>query len=372
MAVIRPVNMGRQSRKYNPRTRTKRPVGLQIDADQSPGKPHPMASKVGHRWFLPNPLGARLHQKSGLGILIKNGVSLLPIEILFCHWNRHVPITDEWVSEIISEDPDFIAKSVVFDVSRSGGEIVIPSENCSNLAYASNSFAIKWSRNQSHFKSKPISQVRWFWASSDVDWDELRAWVDEVIQQDCIPEVFVIDDEMDITMYRLSYEVLSGNQRTWSDLSNIEIDNISTTMSMRKLTQSGCYLPDAKNWPLNSIGIEHLSGINLRHEEISYINSKLDNHANTEDELTSYLIDVGCILRPGFKYGCKWRVYDDQVSKSHAPWLLQPNSEAPVSWEKLCLAVRLAEGVHKKWICGFGSDDNWKFLNIKRWLPGRI
>ena len=32
--------MGRQSRKYNPRTRTKRPIGLQIDTEQSPNKPH--------------------------------------------------------------------------------------------------------------------------------------------------------------------------------------------------------------------------------------------------------------------------------------------------------------------------------------------
>ena len=86
-------------------------------------------------------------------------MSLLPIEVLFCHWNRHVPIPEEWVSEIISEDPDFIAKSVVFDVSRSGGEIVIPTENCANVVFADNSFAVKWSRNQSHFNSKPISQV---------------------------------------------------------------------------------------------------------------------------------------------------------------------------------------------------------------------
>ena len=364
--------MGRQSRKYNPRTRTKRPVGLQLDADQSPGKPHPMPSKIGDRWFLPDPLGARLHQKSGLGIVIKNGVSLLPIEVLFCHWNRHVPIPEEWVSEIISEDPDFIAKSVVFDVSRSGGEIVIPTENCANVVSADNSFAVKWSRNQSHFKSKPISQVRWFWASSDVDWDELRAWVDEVTLEDCIPEVFVIDDEMDITMYRLSYEILSGNQKTWSDLSNTEIDQITAIMATRKSTKSGCYLPDVTKWPLNSIGIEHLSGINLRHEEISWIESKLNSHNSNEDDLISHLIDAGCILRPGFKYGCKWRVYDDEVSKSHAPWLLQPCSEAPESWENLCLAVRLAEGVHKKWICVFNSDDQWKFINIKRWLPGRV
>ena len=60
--------MGRQSRKYNPRTRTKRPIGLQVNTEQSPSKPHPMPSKLDDRWFLPNPLGARLNQKSGLGI----------------------------------------------------------------------------------------------------------------------------------------------------------------------------------------------------------------------------------------------------------------------------------------------------------------
>jgi len=78
------------------------------------------------------------------------------------------------------------------------------------------------------------------------------------------------------------------------------------------------------------------------------------------------------VLRPGFKYGCKWRVYDDEVAKSHAPWLLQPLAEAPQSWENMCLSVRLSEGVHKKWICGINDNNDWRFLNVKRWLPGRI
>ena len=82
--------MGRQSRKYNPRTRTKRPIGLQVNTEQSPSKPHPMPSKLDDRWFLPNPLGARLNQKSGLGLNVENGISLEAIEVLFCHWNRHV------------------------------------------------------------------------------------------------------------------------------------------------------------------------------------------------------------------------------------------------------------------------------------------
>ncbi len=372
MPVTRPVIMGRQSRKYNPRTRTKRPVGLQVDADQSPVKQHPYPQKTGNRWFLPNPLAARLHQKSGLGIVVDNGIELLPIEVLFCHWNRHVPVENNWVSEMITNDPDFIAKSVVFDVSRSGGEIVIPIANSSSDRDISKSFAIKWSRNQSHFKNEPISHIRWFWASSNVDWDELKMWVDEVISLNCIPEIFVIDDEMDITMYRINYDNLSGNQKTWDDLTNQEIASISKSIGNFKATESGCYLPDTTNWPLSSIGVEHLSGINLRDEEINWVKSKLVNDNDDNHDLFSYLTDSGCILRPGFKYGCKWRVYDDEVSNSHAPWLLQPYSDAPQSWEKLCLSVRLAEGVHKKWVCGFFNGGNWQFLNIKRWLPGRV
>ena len=371
MPVIRPISMGRQSRKYNPRTRTRRPVGLQTDADQSPTKPHPYPLKMDDRWFLPNPLGARLHQKSGLGMIVENGIALLPMEVLFCHWNRHVPIAEDWLDKIISDDPDFIAKSVVFDVSRSGGEIVIPIVNPTTSGYSKRSFAVKWSRNESHFKSEPISQIRWFWASSNVDWGDLKSWVNEVISAKCIPEIFVVDDEMDITMYRLGYEELTGNQRTWADLTDQEVSLINKSINNFNSTESGCYIADTKSWPLTSIGIEHLSGINLRDEEIKWVKSKLQDNSDKSD-LFSYLVDSGCILRPGFKYGCKWRVYDDEVSKSHAPWLLQPFSEAPESWEKICLAVRLAEGVHKKWVCGFFNSDKWKFLNIKRWLPGRV
>ncbi len=372
MPVIRPVDMGRQSRKYNPRTRTKRPVGLRVDADQSPTKQHPYPKIIGDRWFLPNPLGARLHQKSGLGIVVDNGIALLPIEVLFCHWNRHVPVEDGWVSKMITNDSDFIAKSVVFDVSRSGGEIVIPIVNSTKENEINKSFAVKWSRNQSHFKNEPISHIRWFWASSNVDWDELRTWVDQVILANCIPEVFVIDDEMDITMYRIEYDNLSGNQKTWDDLTAQERNHISKALENIKPTESGCYLPDTNDWPLTSIGVEHLSGINLRAEEILWVKSKLENNNQEKRDLFSHLTDSGCILRPGFKYGCKYRVYDDEVSNSHAPWLLQPYSDAPQSWERLCLAVRLAEGVHKKWVCGFYDREQWQFLNMKRWLPGRV
>ena len=362
--------MGRQTRKYVPRVRTKRPLGLQNDGDQSPSRPHPFPEERPDGWYLPNPLGARLYQKSGLGKLTDDGIVLAPIEVLFCHWNRHVPITSEWVDQIVSRDKDFIAKAVVFDVSRSGGEIVIPISKNIAAKYSDQTFALKWPRNESHSKSQPVSEIRWFWASDNIDWYELKLWTDTVIMNSRIPEIFVIDDELDVTMYRLGYENLTGNQEVWSSLTKPELDIVGNFVERRRATESGCYISNVDNWPLPSIGVEHLSGINLRHEELDWLLCKF-NQQDTGDSLFSFLVDSGCILRPGFKYGCKWRVYDDYVTNSHAPWLLQPLIDAPSSWEQMCLAVRLAEGVHKKWICGFGEDNNWVFLNIKRWRSGR-
>ena len=91
MADTKPLIMGRQSRKYVPRARTKRPLGLQNDTSQSPSKPHPAPTKKGEKWFLPNPLASRLFQKSGLGLLDEDGILLEPLEVMFCHWNRHIP-----------------------------------------------------------------------------------------------------------------------------------------------------------------------------------------------------------------------------------------------------------------------------------------
>lgn len=371
MADTKPLIMGRQSRKYVPRARTKRPLGLQNDTSQSPSKPHPAPTKKGEKWFLPNPLASRLFQKSGLGLLDEDGILLEPLEVMFCHWNRHIPISETWVNDRIISDSNFIAKSVVFDVARSGGEIVIPVGNLSNDKFTSNTFAVKWSRNSSHFSSEPLSQIRWFWASQEVDWTDLVSWVNSVIKVGDVPEIFVIDDEMDITMYRITYEELSGNQGHWNDLSANEVTTLEELMDLMTPTPGGGFIPRFSRWPLKSIGVEHLSGVNLRQEEIDWIANKLVNVA-VFDTLFSHLTEQGCILRPGFKYGCKWRVYDDDVGKSHAPWLLQPMSEAPSSWERTCLSVRLAEGVHKKWVCGLKDGDEWRFLHIKRWLPGRV
>ena len=77
------------------------------------------------------------------------------------------------------------------------------------------------------------------------------------------------------------------------------------------------------------------------------------------------------MIRPGFKYGTKWRVYDQSMKETHADWLIQPPENAPLNLESLCLSVRLAEGVNKLWTQVIKSNEDCKFIGIKRILPDK-
>jgi tRNA-intron endonuclease len=93
----------------------------------------------------------------------------------------------------------------------------------------------------------------------------------------------------------------------------------------------------------------------------------VDGHLRLYDDL----MHRGVVLRPGFKYGTQWRIYDSAVGEAHAPWLLLPVESAPQTWYAACLSVRLAEGVHKAWICASHDRSGWSYLQVQRWLPGR-
>ena len=84
------------------------------------------------------------------------------------------------------------------------------------------------------------------------------------------------------------------------------------------------------------------------------------------DSLYQHLAGQRLLLRPGFKYGCKWRVYETEINTEHAPWLVQPVGMAAETWEGVCLSVRLAEGVNKRWLCAIPDEVAWSFLNIRR------
>jgi len=368
------MGMTRHSRKFKPRQRTKRTLGESITSNSAPKIPHESPTAHESGWNIKPPLSSRLYQKSGLGVLAPDeSIILSPMEVLFCNWHRHVPLPDEhWFEKELAKDPDLLAKAVIFDNARSGGELVIPCTNVPKIVSEDSSFAFKWKRNKSHFNSDPVSQIRWFWTFDELNWEELTKWANAVQLAGYNSDIYVIDDEMEVTMYRISFVEPVGNQKIWSTLNETEIETIQQSWNSRVKTESGTYMQYSGEWPLPSIGVEHLSGINLRVEESLWLRNKIENLEHSEEiRLFDNLINRGLILRPGFKFGSKWRVYDDELSLSHAPWLIQTKFEVARTWENVCLSVRLAEGVHKKWVYALNDDDGWKFVQLERWSPGR-
>ena len=366
--------MARHARKFTPRQRTKRPLGVSITSNEAPKIPHDKPKPHESGWLVSPPLSARLYQKSGLGVICGNeGIVLFPMEVLFCNWQRHLPLpSDEWFESEINKDSNLLAKAVIFDTARSGGELVIPYGNITNYQVSQGAFALKWKRNQSQFKSEPMSHVRWFWTFDRLDWKEISDWAEEVERLNCKCDIFIIDEEMEVTMYRVSFVEPTGSQKIWNQLDIKERDTITNMWDCKIKTDSGFFMPLVNDWPLSSIGVEHLSGINLRSEEGIWLEAMINgDELPPSSMLYDNLINRGLILRPGFKFGSRWRIYDGEVSKSHAPWLLQTEDEVAKTWESACLSIRLAEGVHKKWICAIENNSQWRFMQVERWSPGK-
>jgi hypothetical protein len=306
------------------RVRKTRPIGEA--GDSPPTKNHPEPELIDGSWFLPEPISNRLHQKSALGKPVPGGIILSDEEVMFCHWNRHVPLPTGWVEERMSQDPNFAYKSVVFDVVREGGDKVVPVDGK----------WLRWPRESHPSRGEAEAVVRWARTGDDLDMGELLSWAHEISRDGLLAELALIDDEMDVTMYRLSL-----------------------------IDPSGTIQPASRDeYPL--LGVEHLSSRFLRNDELDWINGVENEVTNLFGELNSR----GLLMRPGFKYGCRWRVYSTPVDEDHAPWLLQMEQDSPKNWEGVSLSVRLAEGVHKGWVVALKRDD-WNFLLIRRHLPGR-
>ena len=312
---------GRRSR---PRERPKRPLGLSEEG--SPTKLNQPPEQRDGGWFIPAPISNRLYQKSALGKPIDGGILLTAEEVMFCHWHRHVPLPDGWVDERLAEDPNFAHKAVAFDVVRNAGEKVVPLDGR----------WLRWSRESHPSMGGPVAAIRWARAREQLDMDDLLSWAKDLEHEGMMAELAIVDDEMDVTMYRLSLIDPKGDLQPAT----------------------------SENHPL--LGVEHLSRRFLRDDELNWINGV----QNPVTELFGELNSRGLLMRPGFKYGCRWRVYSTPVDVDHAPWLMQMEMDAPSKWEGVCLSVRLAEGVNKGWVVALPRDE-WYFLLIRRHLPGR-
>jgi hypothetical protein len=355
--------MVKHRRESKPRKRTARPLWLRDDED-GPAIANEPPKKTDGGWLIPAPVSSRLYQKSALGkTLTDGGILVVAEEVLFCHWHRHFPLPSKtWIEDTLSIDERLVQRSVVFEHIRSGGERLVPASHLSH-DYTPSTWALRWSRENHPSDSEPCAEVRWALTEDILDWEELRLWVLSVSAAGREAELAIIDQEMDVTMYRLAMIDPTGTNNL------PKRENIRDLWQKRISHEGGWFIADSSIWSERSLGFDHLSGRMLRQDEADWI----DGVDNRTTSLFDDLLRRGLIMRPGFKYGCRWRIYDDWVEDAHAPWLLQMVDEASGDWQGICLCVRLAEGVSKRWVCAMDGEDNtWSFLEFRRWLPGRI
>ena len=364
--------MVRQRRKFKPRARTSRPLDLEHTGHDDSQRIQPPTSHDGF-WKIEPPLATRLYEKSALGQRHNDGsITLTASEVLFCHWHRHVPLpADSWLASELEKNPRLIYEAIIMDVGRNGGEMIVPSIHRPENDHLS--WAVRWHRDRNHLKDNYQSSVSLATTHDALDWNDLLTWCRQSRKIDVDSELFVIDDELDVTMYKLDLIKPVGNLPSWNQLNKNTQENFLQNWRNRTLTESGSYVSHADSWDWQQIGIEHMSGRVLRKEEDKYIEEIITQNIEPSDDslLMADLLNRGLLLRPGFKYGCRWRVYDGDLNESHAPWLVQPHQEAATTWEGVCLSVRLAEGVHKQWVCAIQEDGEWNYLRIQRWLPGK-
>lgn len=314
-------------------------------------------------WKVEPPISSRLWQKSALGKTIEGGAVLLsPAEALFCHWHRNLALPKNFMTEMLATNQRFLHEAVAIEAIRSGGEILsicVEDSPHGNLQCA-NTWGMRWERISHPSKDLPVSQVRWFISSDDLDLVDLQSWVRDVEKMGQRAEVVVVDSEYYSTIYHLSSPDPRGKLKPPSEI------------QAPVLGEEVDYFIQYENWPLPNIGVSQAGGISLDSTEKKWLENYLQGTEHTGDSyLLNELLERGLLARPGFKYGCKWRVYDDDISKSHAPWLMSIESEMPRSWEEACLRARLSAGVNKKWVCIQQSPDGASFLSIERILLGR-
>lgn len=367
---------GDSRRKLKPRQRNNRPLnGVRITED-GPKTPLPTPIEKDGFWTVDGGLASRLYQKSAIGKQLGSGtLGLSGPEVMFCHWHRHLPLpSDNWVEEQMANNPQFMHECAAFEAVRDGGEKVVMVSSLSAKytdECVSGTWAMRWKRDQHPNKNEPLSQVRWFPSQDCVDWRELYEWVESVHAHNHKADILVVDGEFDVTVYRLTMAKLEGSM-SLPNFSDFAKSKLEALWKNRVVAENGVFIAlNEEEWFFPTVGVSQMGGIWLDSVESDWIESRIFNsEISGVVGLYANLIERGLLCRPGFKYGCRWRIYAESMDEAHAPWLLSPEFEAPKNWDGACLAVRLSAGVHKTWVCALDID-GWNYISLERKLVGR-
>jgi len=312
-------------------------------------------------WVYEGPAAERLWQKSAIGRPSRDGsLELSPAETLIVHHHRNLDLpTNDWVQRAMTQNSMLLQEYSVLEALRVPGNKIVLSQNLDqfSLQIHPRSWAARWSSDTHPRSGKAASEVRWFHESDKLDAVELYEWTIGVRNSGRIPEVLVVDEELSVVTYQLSSETPTGTfQGTGATES---LANLSGGIS-----SADGMLFSSKNWHIEQLGVPTEGGIHL-----DSITCEIVQGLNPLSEgamILSDLLNRGMVIRPGFKYGSRWRCYDKPLGEDHAPFLVVLPEDAPRDWAGACLSSRLASGVNKIWLHPVGQGNSWNYLAITR------
>ena len=332
-------------------------------------------------WAVLGTTANRLWERGCFGKPIRDGVLLTTAEVLNAHRLRGLPLPhDKWLSEVLANNPNLLFEGAILDSLRFPGEKVVLAQNL-NAANAvlldSKSWALRWSRNVMPKDTEALAEIRWVRAKDQIDWDELSEWTRNVTTGGRIAELMVVDDEHGVVTYRCNHHQPEGVLKNpFLELNNDQRRIVAHAWTESTDTNGGYWLPiERELWPIQGIGINLQGGVWVSEIEARII-SQIVNPTMPSPSgeigqwvtIVSDLLSRGLAVRPGFKYGTRWRAYSGLVGGEHAPWLIVPQEDAPMGWDDACLAARLAAGVNKIWLCAMQpiGNSSWRYLALER------
>ena len=311
----------------------------------------------------------RLWHKSAIGRLMSEDMIFLTnAEMLFCNEHRNIDLPSEnWITECLKLNPDLIEEYTILESLRKPGNKIMLSENSLNFNFniQSESWGLRWPSDHHPRNEKPISEIRWFHSSCQLNIKELYQWCENVTQNERIAEVLIVDNELAVVTYRIQILNPKGDIPIPKKDDYFEINQMQGSI---KLSNGNIFMPHDGEWAWENIGIPYSGGRIIDEDMQNILNYFISEEGGEIDISTSIKLDLinrGLHPRPGFKYGSKWRCYDTALGEDHAPWLVVHPNNGPINWEEACLSSRLAAGVNKKWLYPI-KNDIWNYISITR------
>jgi len=313
-------------------------------------------------WRYSGSAADRLWNKSAIGRPAGDGqLELTPAETLFVHHHRHVALPSEnWLAGALAADSELMQEYVVLEALRVPGNKVVLADNLAVVGADAEeeTWAVRWASDTHPRDSSPAAEIRWFHDSDSLNAGGLLDWAERVDSVGRVAEVIVVDAELSVVTYRVS----SSDPRGVADSSG-------ALESLRALAgggvpSAGGRLFSADSWTVQQLGVPTEAGVHV--DEIACELIEGFTPQSDGSRILADLLTRGLIMRPGFKYGTRWRCYDKPLGENHAPWLVILPSEAPRDWGGACLASRLAAGVNKVWLHPVSRDSSWAYLAVTR------